>query len=96
MKVVCVYVRTINESPSFKNRLIDVTQNYSLDRAKAVEATGLLLQIKFLLLLVMFDRMLTCTKSLSKYLQHAQINLARGAYLVSEPARVSTLQFFLY
>ena len=73
----------------------DVTQNHPPDRAKAVEATGLLLQImnfKFLLLLIMCDRILTCTKSLSDYLQHAQVNLARGADLVS--ATVSTCQLF--
>ena len=66
-----------------------------VDRTKAVEATGLLLQIKsfkFLLLLIMFDRILTCTKSLSDYLQHAEVNLAKAADLVS--ATVSTLELF--
>ena len=66
-----------------------------VDRAKAVEATGLLLQIKsfkFLLSLIMFDRILTCTRSLSDYLQHAQVNLAKATDLVS--ATVSTLELF--
>lgn len=40
----------------------------------------------------MFDRILTCTKSLSDYLQHAQVNLVRAADLVS--ATVSTLELF--
>jgi len=64
------------------------------DQAKAVESTGLL-QIKifkFLVLLIMFDRILACTKSLSDYLQHTQVNLARAADLVS--ATVSTLELF--
>lgn len=65
------------------------------DRAKAVEATGLLLQIKtfkFLLSLIMFDRVLTCSKSLSDYLQDSKVNLVKAADLVS--ATVSTLQLF--
>ncbi len=65
-----------------------------VDRAKAVEATGLLQikSFKFLLLLIMFDRILTCTKSLSDYLQHIQINLAKAGDLVS--GTVSTLELF--
>ena len=65
------------------------------DRAKSVEATGLLLQIKsfkFLLTLIMFDRVLTCSKSLSDYLQHSQVDLAKATELVS--ATVSTLEVF--
>ena len=64
------------------------------DRNKAVEATGLLQikSFKFLLLLIIFDRILVCTKSLSDYLQHTQINLAKAADLVS--ATVSTLELF--
>ena len=49
-----------------------------------VEANGLLLQIKnfkFLVLLIMFDRLLTYTKSLSDYLRHVS-------------GTVSTLQMF--
>ena len=73
--------------------LEDVSEG--VDRAKAIEATGLLLQIKsfkFFLSLIMFDRILTCTRSLSDYLQHAQVNLAKAADLVS--ATVSTLELF--
>ncbi len=40
----------------------------------------------------MFDRVLTCTKSLSDYLQHTQVNLAKASHLVS--ATVSTLERF--
>ena len=40
----------------------------------------------------MFDQILTCTKSLSDYLQHAQVDLVRGADLVS--TTVSTLKLF--
>ena len=64
-----------------------------VDWAKAVEATGLQIKsFKFLLSLIMFDRILTCTRSLSDYLQHAQVNLAKAADLVS--ATVSTLELF--
>ena len=66
-----------------------------VDRAKAVEATGLLLQIKsfkFLVSLIMFDRIMACTKSLSDYLQHAQVNLAKATDLVA--AIVSMLELF--
>ena len=65
------------------------------DRARAVEATGFLFQIKtfkFLIMLVTFDRVLTCTKSLSDCLQHTHINLAKAADLVS--ATMSTLETF--
>ena len=40
----------------------------------------------------MFDRILTCTKSLSYHLQNAQVNLAKAADLVS--ATVSRLELF--
>ena len=66
-----------------------------INRAKAVEATGLLLQIKsfkFLLLLILFDRILTCTKSLSDCLQNPKVNLDSAADLVA--STVSTLEYF--
>ena len=62
------------------------------DRAKAVEACGLLLQIskfKFLLTLIIFDKVLTYTKSLSDCLQGTQVNLGKAGDLVT--ATVSTL-----
>ena len=43
-------------------------------------------------MLVTFDRVLICTKSLSDCLQHTHINLAKAAELVS--ATMSTLQTF--
>ena len=65
------------------------------DRAKAVEAQGLLLQIKdfkFLISLIIFDRILTCTKGLSDSLQSSHIDLGKAADLVL--ATESTLQDF--
>ena len=65
------------------------------DRAKAVEATGILLQVhtfKFLLLLIVFWRILSCTKSLSDQLQSVNIDMAKAADLVT--ATIATLQEF--
>ena len=65
------------------------------DRLKAVEAQGLLLQVKdfkFLISLIIFDRILTCTKSLSDSLQSMQIDLGKAADLVM--ATEGTLQDF--
>ena len=65
------------------------------DHDKAVQASGLLLQVKsfsFLLLLIIFDRILSCTKRLSDLLQSQQCNLAKAANLVS--TTVETLEKF--
>lgn len=65
------------------------------DRSKGVEAMGLYLQInsfKFLLLLILFDRVLTCTKSLSDYLQNQSLDLAKAGQLVL--GTISTLKEF--
>ena len=54
--------------------------------AKLAEARGLLLQVssfQFVLCLVIFDRILSCTKGLSDTLQSTQLDLARAADLVS-------------
>ena len=59
---------------------------YESDGAKAAEARGLLLQVKsfrFILCLVIFDRVLSCTKSLSDALQSTQLDLAKAADLLS-------------
>ena len=40
----------------------------------------------------MFDKILTCSKSLSDYLQHSQVDLAKATDLIS--ATVSTFQVF--
>ncbi len=55
------------------------------DSAKAVEARGLCHQVaafSFLISLVTFDRILSCTKSLSDHLQSTQIDLAGATDLV--------------
>ena len=54
--------------------------------AKAAEARSLLLQAKsfrFILCLVIFDRVVSCTKSLSDALQSTQLDLTKAADLVS-------------
>ena len=63
------------------------------DRARAVVATGLYLQMKsfkFLISVITFDRVLSCTKSLSVQLQGTKIDLGRAANLVL--ATESTLE----
>ena len=65
------------------------------DRVKAVEAEGMLHQIKsfkFLISLILFWRIFSCTKSLSDVLQSTTINLAKAAELVS--STLDTLQLF--
>ena len=56
----------------------------SSDSEAVIGAKGLLNQVKsfkFLLLLIIFDRLLSCTKSLSDYLQQIKINLAKAVYI---------------
>ncbi len=58
----------------------------SSDHAKAIEAKGLYCQVAtfaFIILLVMFDRILSCTKCLSDHLQSIQVDLATASDLVS-------------
>ncbi len=65
------------------------------DRAKAMEARGYLLQIKcfkFVLSLVVFDRVLSCSKCLSDALQSTRLDLAKAADLVT--ATIQTLEEF--
>ena len=65
------------------------------DKVKAVEASGIYMQIhsfKFLTTLVLFLRILSCTKGLSDQLQCNQINMAKAAELVT--ATTETLQHF--
>ena len=55
------------------------------DRDKAVEAKGFLLQIKcfkFVVSLVVFDRILSCSRCLSDALQSTQLDLAKATDLV--------------
>ena len=61
------------------------------DRSKAVEARGLLLQIKqfsFVLSLVVFDKVLLCTTGLSDTLQCTNINLAKAADLATATIQI--------
>ena len=65
------------------------------DREKAVQANGILLQVRnfrFLLLLVIFDRILSFTKGLSDELQSKSIDMAKAADLVG--ATVDVLRSF--
>lgn len=58
----------------------------SSDHSKAVEAKGLLFQVQsfpFIVSLVVFDRILSCTKQLSDQLQSSKIDLFRASELVS-------------
>ena len=65
------------------------------DHSKAVEARGLLHQVKhfkFLLCLIIFDRVLSCSISLSEQLQDRKVNLSKATDLVL--ATTETLQEF--
>lgn len=64
--------------------LEDVAEDTS-DGMKATQATGLMLQVKsfkFLVCLIIFDKILSITKGLSDVLQSANLDLARAADLV--------------
>ena len=65
------------------------------DRAKAVGAEGILLQVKFfkfLVTLVLFWQILSYTKGQSDHLQKTQTDLAKASQLVE--ATLETLQTF--
>ena len=56
------------------------------DEVKATEASGIFLQIhsfKFLMTLVIFWRILSCTKGLSDHLQSTKIDMSKAADLVT-------------
>ena len=56
------------------------------EKSKAIEANGILLQIrtyKFLFLLIVFWRILSCTKMLSDQLQCKDIDMSKAAELVT-------------
>ena len=66
-----------------------------LDRGKALETNGFLLQIRnfqFLVFVIIFDRILTYSKCLSDCLQGSQTNLAKAGDLVS--GTLATLEMF--
>lgn len=65
------------------------------DGSRAAEARGLLLQVKsfkFILLLVIFDRLLTCSKGLSDILQSTKIDLGKASDLIT--ATIETVEIF--
>ena len=65
------------------------------DKNKAVESRGLLLQItsfSFIVSLVVVDRILSCTKSLSDILQEPELDLAKAAEFVT--GTIVTLEDF--
>ena len=65
------------------------------DGAKAAEANGILLQVKsfkFILCLVIFDRVLSCSKGLSDALQSTHLDLGKAADLVT--STIQTLEQF--
>ena len=65
------------------------------DGSRAAEARGLLLQVKsfrFILLLVISDRLLTCSKGLSDLLQSTKIDLGKASNLVT--ATIDTIEIF--
>ena len=58
---------------------------------KSAEARGLLVQVssfQFVMCLVVFDKIFSCTKSLSDTLQSTQLDLARAADLVSDTLEI--------
>ena len=66
-----------------------------VDGSDKVKATGIYIQIhsfKFLTTLVLFWRILSCTKGLSDQLQSIKINMAKAAELVT--ATIETVQLF--
>uniref|UniRef100_A0A1X7U5B4 Uncharacterized protein n=1 Tax=Amphimedon queenslandica TaxID=400682 RepID=A0A1X7U5B4_AMPQE len=65
------------------------------DKAKAVEANGILFQIrslKFVFILAMFLRILSCTKRLSDELQCKGIDMAKAVELIT--ATIQTINEF--
>ena len=81
----CQY-RAINAVCWTFDAVIETLQDIasSQDHVKGVEARGLLHQVqcfKFLLSLIIFDRVLSCTFSLSEQLQDSKVNLAKAADL---------------
>ena len=72
---------------TFDSILLTVEElGQSQDARKAVEARGLLHQLNsfsFLVSLITFDRILTCTKQLSDKLQSSSLDLSSAAELVS-------------
>ena len=69
----------------------------SSDPQKAVEARGLLHQVKafqFVISLMMFDRILSCTKQLSDQLQSSTIDLSIASDLVVATKSMLTTEYW--
>ena len=78
---------------TFVAALIKITHDG--DGSRVAEARGLLLQVKsfkFILLLVIFDRLLTCSKGLSDILQSTKIDLGKAGDLIT--ATIETVEIF--
>ena len=67
---------------------IIATLSAVVNGVKSAEARGVLLQVSSFRFVLCFDRILSCTKSLSDMLQSTQLDLARAADLVSATRRV--------
>ena len=84
---VCRYAAVNASCHTFDSILLTVEElGQSQDARKAVEARGLLHQLNsfsFLVSLITFDRILTCTKQLSDKLQSSSLDLSSAAELVS-------------
>lgn len=84
---VCRYAAVNAICNSYHSLLLTIEEvGMSSDARKAVEARGLLHQIKsfsFIVSVVMFDRILGCTKQLSDQLQSSKIDLSVASDLVS-------------
>ena len=92
----CRYISVNTVCHTFDAVLATLTEIADGDDAgKAVSARGLLSQVKcfsFILILVIFDRVLSCTKQLSDLLQSQQCDLAKAVDLIL--ATIETLEEF--
>lgn len=83
---VCRYAAVNAICCTYDSLLLTIEQvAESSDPQKAIEARGLLHQVKafsFIISLVMFDRILCCTKQLSDQLQSSKIDLSLASELV--------------
>ena len=83
---VCRYAAVNTICCTYDTLLLTIKQvAESSDPQKAIEARGLLHQVKafsFIISLVMFDRILCCTKQLSDQLQSSKIDLSLASELV--------------
>ena len=91
----CRYLAVDAVCSTFDSVLATLEEIAGEDRTRATEATGIWTQVqtfKFLVSLITFWRILSCTKSLSDQLQSREMDLAKAADLVL--ATISTLKEF--